>query len=87
MTLGVVFARHPCKREKEIVSGYEAVFGEPPPNNSQRPSGPNLTIRFAQGFSVGLGCASLRDARANDANWKGYLQLSLERISKLLVLY
>ena len=66
MTLGVVFARHPCKRGKEIVSGYEAVFGEPPPNNSQRPSGSNLTIRFAQGFSVGLGCASLRDARANE---------------------
>jgi hypothetical protein len=34
---GWVFARHPWKREKEIVSGYEAVFDEPPPNTSQRP--------------------------------------------------
>jgi len=29
-------------------------------------SGPNLTFRFAEGFRVGLGCASLRDARANE---------------------
>ena len=29
-------------------------------------SGPNLTIRFAQGFPVGLACASLRNARANE---------------------
>ena len=29
-------------------------------------SGPNLTIRFAQGFPAGLACASLRDARANE---------------------
>ena len=29
-------------------------------------SGPNLTIRFAQGFPAGLACASLRNARANE---------------------
>lgn len=28
-------------------------------------SGPNLTFRFTEGFRVGLGCASLGNARAN----------------------
>ena len=31
------FTDDPWRRENEIVSAYEAVFGEPPPNNSQRP--------------------------------------------------
>jgi len=34
-------------------------------NAAKHPSGPNLTFRFAWGFSGRLACASLRNARAN----------------------
>jgi hypothetical protein len=43
-----------------------AILLSPVTLRAKRPSGPNLTLRFAWGFPEALAYASLGDARANE---------------------